>query len=132
MRLLGKIAYWLAALTLLSAILVSLDYSLVQAVLISLIFGPCALALEYLMPKARKPMDKVYLSLAVLVAVIVLILFHEERCPDADQPGFPGADPHRAVHRRLLLVQMAGRAVQGARPDRHFLLRAEKRDLTPL
>lgn len=75
MRLLGKIAYWLAALTLLSAILVSLDYSLVQAVLISLIFGPCALALEYLMPKARKPMDKVYLSLAVLVAVIVLILF---------------------------------------------------------
>ena len=74
MRLLGKIAYWLAALTLLSAILVSLDYSLVQAVLISLIFGPCALALEYLMPKARKPMDKVYLSLAVLVAVVVLIL----------------------------------------------------------
>ena len=33
MRLLGKIAYWLAALTLLSAILVSLDYSVVQAVL---------------------------------------------------------------------------------------------------
>lgn len=75
MRLLGKIAYWLAALTLLSAILVSLDYSLVQAVLISLIFCPCALALEYLMPKARQPMDKVYLSLAVLVAVVVLILF---------------------------------------------------------
>ena len=75
MRLLGKIAYWLAALTLLSTILVSLDYSLVQAVLISLVFCPCALALEYLMPKARKPMDKVYLSLAVLVAVVVLILF---------------------------------------------------------
>lgn len=74
MRLLGKIAYWLAALTLLSAILVSLDYTLVQAVLISLIFCPCALALEYLMPKARQPMDKVYLSLAVLVAVVVLIL----------------------------------------------------------
>ena len=46
MRLLGKIAYWLAALTLLSAILVSLDYSVFQAVLISLIFCPCALALE--------------------------------------------------------------------------------------
>ena len=74
MRLLGKIAYWLAALALLAAILVSLDYSLVQAVLISLIFCPCALALEYLMPKARKPMDKVYLSLAALVAVVVLIL----------------------------------------------------------
>ena len=74
MRLLGKIAYWLAALALLAVILVSLDYTLVQAVLISLIFCPCALALEYLMPKARKPMDKVYLSLAALVAVIVLIL----------------------------------------------------------
>ena len=74
MRLLGKIAYWLAALALLAVILVSLDYTLVQAVLISLIFCPCALALEYLMPKARKPMDKVYLSLAILVAVIVLIL----------------------------------------------------------
>lgn len=74
MRLLGKIAYWLAALALLAAILVSLDYSLVQAVLISLIFCPCALALEYLMPKARKPMDKVYLSLSALVAVVVLIL----------------------------------------------------------
>ena len=66
MRLLGKIAYWLAALALLAVILVSLDYTLVQAVLISLIFCPCALALEYLMPKA--------LSLAILVAVIVLIL----------------------------------------------------------
>lgn len=74
MRQLGKIAYWLAALALLAVILVSLDYTLVQAVLISLVFCPCALALEYLMPKARKPMDKVYLSLAVLVAVIVLIL----------------------------------------------------------
>ncbi|MBR6883275.1 MAG: LytTR family transcriptional regulator [Bacteroidales bacterium] len=75
MRALGRIAYWLAALALVTAILVSLDYTLAQAVLISLIFCPCALALEYLMPKARKPMDKVYLSLAVLVAVIVLILF---------------------------------------------------------
>lgn len=74
MRVLGKIAYWLAALAVLSAILVSLDYKLSEAVLISLMFCPCALALEYLMPKARKPMDKVYLSLAVLVAVIVLIL----------------------------------------------------------
>ena len=74
MRLLGRIAYWLAAVALLTAILVSLDYTLAQAVLISLAFCPCALALEYLMPKARKPMDKVYLSLAILVTVIVLLL----------------------------------------------------------
>ena len=74
MRLLGRIAYWLAAVALLTAILMSLDYTLAQAVLIGLLFCPCALALEFLMPKARKPMDKVYLSLAILVTVIVLIL----------------------------------------------------------
>ena len=74
MRVLGKIAYWLAALAVLSAILVSLDYKPGEAILVSLMFCPCALALEYLMPKAQKPMDKVYLSLAVLVAVIILIL----------------------------------------------------------
>ena len=69
-----RIAYWLAAIAILAAILVSLDYTLAQAVLIGLVFCPCALVLEYLMPKARKPMDKIYLSLAVLVAVILLIL----------------------------------------------------------
>lgn len=74
MKALLRIAYWLLALALVSAILVSLDYTLSQAVLISLIFGPCALGLEYLMPKARMPMDKVYLSLAMLVAVVLLIL----------------------------------------------------------
>ena len=74
MRLLGRIAFWLVALVLLAFILVSLDYTLAQAVLISLTFCPCALALEFLMPKARKPMDKVYLSLAILVSVFLLIL----------------------------------------------------------
>jgi len=74
MKTLGRIAYWLAALALTAALLVSLDYSLSQAVLVSLVFGPFAIALEYLMPKARKPMDKVYLSLAILVATVVFIL----------------------------------------------------------
>ena len=74
MRRIGKLTYWLAALAILSAILLSLDYELDEAILISLMFCPCALALEYLMPKARKPMDKLYLSMAVLVAMIVLIL----------------------------------------------------------
>lgn len=73
MRLLCRIAFWLVALVLLAFILVSLDYTLDHAVLISLAFCPYALALEFLMPKARKPMDKVYLSLAMLVAIILLI-----------------------------------------------------------
>jgi len=74
MKLLLRIAYWLAALALLAAILGSLGYMLDQALLIGLIFSPCALLLEILMPKARKPMDKVYLALAVLVSVILLIV----------------------------------------------------------
>lgn len=78
MRLVLRIAYWLVAIALLAVILMSLDYTLVQAVLISLIFCPCALALEFFMPKARKPMDKVYLSLTVLVSVILLIIVLHE------------------------------------------------------
>jgi hypothetical protein len=74
MRTLLRIAYWPVAIAVLAVILVSLDYSLVQAVLIGLVFSPCALALEYWMPKAQKPMDKVFLSLALLVAVILLIV----------------------------------------------------------
>lgn len=74
MRILGRIAYWLAAIALLATILTSLDYTLAQAILIGFTFCPCALALEFLMPKAKKPMDKVYLSPAVLLGVFVLIL----------------------------------------------------------
>lgn len=59
----------------LTAILVSLDYSTAQALLISLSFCPFAILLEYLMPKAKKTRDKVYLSLAVLISIILLILF---------------------------------------------------------
>ena len=73
MKAAGRIAYWVVALGLLVAMLVSLDYKADQAVLISLIFGPCALALEFWMPKAQKVMDRIYLSSAVLVAVILLI-----------------------------------------------------------
>ena len=74
MRIALRIGYWLFAIALLAAILVSLDYTLAQAVLIGLVFCPCALALEYLMPKATRPVDKVYLSLAVLLSIVLLIL----------------------------------------------------------
>jgi len=74
MRFLGRIAYWVAAVVLIVSILASLDYSLGQAFFIALIFCPCALLLAYLMPKARRAMDKVYISLAVMVSVILLIL----------------------------------------------------------
>lgn len=74
MRIVLRIVYWLAAIILLATILMSLDYTLAQSILIGLMFCPCAIALEYLMPKARKPMDKVYLLLAVMVATVLLIV----------------------------------------------------------
>ena len=70
-----RIAYWLAAVILLAVILTSLDYTLGQAVLIGLIFCPCALALEFWMPKARKTMDKVCLSLALLIIVLHFVVW---------------------------------------------------------
>ena len=77
MRIVLRIAYWLAAIAVLATILMGLDYTLAQSILIGLIFCPCALALEFLMPKARKPIDKVYLSLAVMVAtVLLLVILH--------------------------------------------------------
>ena len=84
-----RIAYWLLALALVSAILTSLDYTLSQAILISMIFGPCALGLEYLLPKAKTPLNKVYLSLAFLVGVILLILIlHEFVWTTITQEGY--------------------------------------------
>ena len=101
MRIVLRIAYWLAAIALLAAILVSLDYTLAQAVLIGLVFCPCALALEYLMPKARKPMDKVYLSLAVLVAIILIILvLHQFVWTTITQYGY--AQPSKKVAPMLI------------------------------
>ena len=89
MKAAGRIAYWMVALGLLIAMLVSLDYQADQAALISLVFGPCAIALEFWMPKARKPIDKVYLSLAVLVTVTLLILvLHHSLWTTMTQDGF--------------------------------------------
>ena len=89
MKLLLRIAYWLAALALLAAVLGSLDYTLDQALLIGLVFSPCALLLEILMPKARKLMDKVYLALAVLASVILLIVvLHQSVWTTITELGF--------------------------------------------
>ena len=89
MKTIGRIAYWIVALGLLIAMLASLDYQADQAVLISLIFGPCALALEFWMPKAGKPIEKVYLLLAKQVAVILLILvFNHYLWTTLTQDGF--------------------------------------------
>ena len=74
MKLAARIGYWVIALALIAAILISLDYTLTQAVLISLVFLPCVLALEFFLPKADSFLNKLWLCLAVLVVVILLIL----------------------------------------------------------
>lgn len=74
MKIFYRIAYWLVAIAFLAIILTSLEYSLAQALFVSLLFCPCALALEYWMPKTVKNMDKVYLSLAILTSAIVMII----------------------------------------------------------
>ena len=74
MKIFGRIAYWLVALALVTAILISLDYTPGQAALISLVFFPCAIALEFFLPKAETIRDKVFLSLAVLVSTTLLLL----------------------------------------------------------
>jgi hypothetical protein len=68
------IGYWLLALALISAILISMDYAFSQALLISLVFCPCALAVEYMMPRTKTLLDRIYLSLAVLTASILMLL----------------------------------------------------------
>lgn len=70
----ARIGYWIVSLALIAVILVSLNYTLSQAVLIGLVFLPCALALEFFLPKADTFLNKLWLCLSVLVIVILLIL----------------------------------------------------------
>jgi hypothetical protein len=73
MKTVARIAYWILATALIAAILLSLEYTVPQALLIGLVFCPCAIALEYLLPKATSFRDKVYLSLALLTTTVLLL-----------------------------------------------------------
>ncbi|MBO5595262.1 MAG: LytTR family transcriptional regulator DNA-binding domain-containing protein [Bacteroidales bacterium] len=89
MKTIGQLAYWGLALGLLVVMLTSLEYKVGQAFLISLVFGPCAIALEFWMPKAQKVLDKIYLSAALLVAVTLLIqVIHYFLWTSITQDGF--------------------------------------------
>lgn len=74
MKAVCRIAYWVLAIALVTVILLSLDYTLTQALLISLAFCPCAILLEWLLPKARGTMQKIYAFALVLVVTVLLIL----------------------------------------------------------
>ena len=74
MKVLGHILFWIVAVGLVALMLGSLGYRAEHAILISMVFCPCCIALEFLMPKTKTPFDKLWLSLAVLVAATALII----------------------------------------------------------
>ena len=74
------IAYWLAAIILTAFLLMSLDYDLGQAVLMSLSFLPAAMALSFFLPKVernsnrtKRILDTVYIILGVMMMTFLLI-----------------------------------------------------------
>ena len=74
------IAYWLAAICLTALLLMSLDYDLGQAALMSLSFLPSAMALSFFLPKVerngegkKRVLETVYIVLGVMLMTFLLI-----------------------------------------------------------
>ena len=74
------VAYWIAAMMVTALILVSLDYDLWHALMMSLTFLPSAMALSFFLPKVdstrgrrQRILDTAYIILGVMVMAFVLI-----------------------------------------------------------
>ena len=74
------VTYWLAAILLTALILMSLDYDLSQAVLLSLSFLPAAMALSFFLPRMEKQskgrkriLDTLYIILGVMLMTFFFI-----------------------------------------------------------
>ncbi len=74
------VGYWIVAMLVTALLLVSLDYDLGQAVLLSMTFLPSALALAFFLPKVNKNqsrmnriLDSVYIILGVMALAFFLI-----------------------------------------------------------
>lgn len=74
------VAYWLVAILLMAVLLMSLDYDLWAAVLMSLSFLPAALALSFFLPKVertgdskKRVWDTIYIILGVMMMTFLLI-----------------------------------------------------------
>ena len=74
------IAYWLAAIVLTTLVLVSLDYDLAEACVMSLTFLPAALALSFFLPKIDRTknrrdriLDGIFIILGVMTMTFQLI-----------------------------------------------------------
>ena len=79
-KVLLMIAYWIAAILVTALILVSLDYDLGQAMMMSLAFLPSALALSFFLPKVDRTAgrkerirDTVFIVLGVMSMALLLL-----------------------------------------------------------
>ena len=79
-KILIIIAYWLVAIVLTTLLLVSLDYDLAEAGVMSLTFLPAALALSFFLPKVDRSksrkgriLDSIYIILGVMTIAFLLI-----------------------------------------------------------
>lgn len=72
------VAYWLAAIILTAFILMSLDYDMGHAVIMSLSFLPAAMALSFFLPKVEKTQDKkerVLDTIFIILGVMTMTFF---------------------------------------------------------
>lgn len=74
------VAYWIAAMFVTALILLSLDYELGQALMMSLTFLPSAMALAFFLPKVdrtrgrrQRVLDTIYIILGVMTMAFLLI-----------------------------------------------------------
>lgn len=76
-RILIILLYWIAAILLTAVLVVSLDYSFWQGVMIGIMFLPCALALSFFLPKVAKETvpDRVKHSIFIVLGVMAFALF---------------------------------------------------------
>ena len=79
-KILIIIAYWLVAIVLTTLLLVSLDYDLAEAGVMSLTFLPAALALSFFLPKVDRTknrrdriLDSIFIILGVMAMTFQLI-----------------------------------------------------------
>ena len=79
-KILPIVAYWIVAMLVTALILLSLDYHLWQALIMSLTFLPSAMALSFFLPKVdrhrgrrQRILDTVYIVLGVMAMAFMLI-----------------------------------------------------------
>ena len=94
------VGYWLAAILLTTLLLLSLDYDLWVAVMMSLTFLPSAMALSFFLPKvsrtkprSQRVLDSVYIIFGVMTTAFLLIYVTQFLTDTSIGPtGFPEWD----------------------------------------